>query len=316
MKISIIIPVYNCESYIRDSLNSIKNQIYKEIELVIINDGSTDNSKEVINNWIKENKSIKVVFETQVNLGVSSARNHGLQLATGDYIMFCDADDIIHPLMIKTFADTLKENKVETVGCTFTHNPKEYKSLSISKPKICDIKELFLFKNSLFTFCGFIYKRTIINKFGIKFSEDLKFGEDEEFTWKYLCHISKSAFINSPFYYYRINEHSATHKKKDYNRTQVIDSILRVSSYYKQYSNNFNYKIKTYGIPRAKLAILKEFASCNDFDLYRKLQSSQVYKCNMFYVLKFPSVKEKLAVLIYTISPLLFYSIFAINKKR
>ena len=93
-KISIIIPVYNAEKYLKCCLDSILNQSYKNLEIIIINDGSTDNSLKVIEEYKKNDN--RIILISQKNQGVSKSRNNGLELATGDYIMFIDPDDWIH----------------------------------------------------------------------------------------------------------------------------------------------------------------------------------------------------------------------------
>lgn len=309
--VSIIIPTYNSGDFISATLDSIKNQAYSDVEIIIINDGSTDNTDDIVTKWMTLYPTIKVVYKVQKNGGVSFARNSGLQLATGDYVMFCDSDDIMHPSMIKTFVETLDKYQVDTIACTFTHNQQENELLSISSPDRTDLKELFLFNNSMFTFCGFIYKRSILQKYGIMFSEDLKFGEDEEFTWKYLCHINEAMFIRTPFYYYRTNPASATQREKKYDRTQVIASVQRVCAYYQQFNNPFEIRLKNYGVPRAKIAILREFAIAENKTLYSKLRNDANYFCKMSNVLVFPSLKVKMAALLYVISPSLFYFLFS-----
>lgn len=97
--VSIIIPVYNSEKYIDRCINSIVNQTYKDIEIILIDDGSSDRSIDIINNYVNKDNRIKVY--TQKNAGPSSARNYGLDVSTGDYVMFVDADDYIDKTMVE-----------------------------------------------------------------------------------------------------------------------------------------------------------------------------------------------------------------------
>ena len=91
MKFSIIVPIFNCQKYLTKCINSLRNQTYKNLEIICIDDGSTDNSKQIIEEFSKQDKRIKLI--TQQNQGVSVARNNGIKIATGEYIMFVDADD-------------------------------------------------------------------------------------------------------------------------------------------------------------------------------------------------------------------------------
>ena len=96
-KFSIIVPVYNVENYVDKCIKSILNQTYKNYEVIIINDGSTDNSLNIINKY-KNNKKIKII--TQKNKGLSNARNNGMKMATGDYLLFIDSDDYIEDKLL------------------------------------------------------------------------------------------------------------------------------------------------------------------------------------------------------------------------
>lgn len=96
MKVSIIIPIYNSEKYLKQCLESIINQTYKNIEIICINDGSTDNSEKIIKDYLKTNKNI--TYLKQPNAGQSIARNKGLEKATGDFILFVDSDDFIEKI--------------------------------------------------------------------------------------------------------------------------------------------------------------------------------------------------------------------------
>jgi len=111
--ISIIIPVYNVESYLKDCLESVINQTYKNLEIIIINDGSQDNSKEICYNYAKKDSRIKLI--NKKNEGVSAARNTGMDLATGEYISFIDSDDYIDNDMIEIFYKPEVNNKEKIV---------------------------------------------------------------------------------------------------------------------------------------------------------------------------------------------------------
>ena len=116
-KISIIVPVYNVEKYLSECLDSIINQSYKNIEIILINDGSTDSSLEICQKYQKNDKRIKLI--SQANKGLSISRNNGMKIATGKYIMFVDSDDIIHSRMIEVLYKEIKNNKCQMAVCKF-----------------------------------------------------------------------------------------------------------------------------------------------------------------------------------------------------
>jgi len=311
MKISIIIPLYNCENYVLSALDSIKNQTSRDFEIIIVDDGSSDNSAAVVKEWIKFNPNIHTLFVRQENQGVSAARNKGLTLASGEYIMFCDADDCMHPQLMKVFVDAISGHDYDTIACTFSHDINDLQNITIAQIEECDMKNVYLFQKHSLHFCGFIYKKAILKEHNILFSRDLKYGEDSEFTWKYLCHIVKAGYIDTPLYFYRINESSATHVEKNYSRTQVIDSMIRVGRYFEENGNPFGLQLVKYGVPRAKLSILREFAQSNNRQLYEELLLDERYACDMLNVLKFPSMKIKMACLALKTSTNLFYRLFS-----
>ncbi len=107
-KVSVIIPVYNCEKYLQECLDSVRGQSYHNLEIIIINDGSTDQTQEIIDKNLQEDSRIKTI--RQVNAGVSAARNAGLNLATGDYISFIDADDTVAPDFIEKLLSAFRDN--------------------------------------------------------------------------------------------------------------------------------------------------------------------------------------------------------------
>ena len=130
-KVSIIVPVYNVDKYIRNTLESILKQDYQNKEIIIIDDGSTDKSLEICNNILYERKNVKIIHQN--NLGVSVARNKGLENATGDYIMFVDADDILERDMISTLVKIMdgKNADIAMAGLTISEDRKEKVDFSI-----------------------------------------------------------------------------------------------------------------------------------------------------------------------------------------
>lgn len=114
--ISIIVPVYNAEKYLNRCISSLLNQTYYNLEIILVNDGSTDNSKKICKNAAKNDSRIKLI--NSVNEGVSLARNKGLKEANGDYISFVDSDDYVEPDYVEKMLLTLKSKKVDIVYCS------------------------------------------------------------------------------------------------------------------------------------------------------------------------------------------------------
>ena len=125
--VSIIVPVYNCEKYVKQCLDSIMGQSYANIEVIVINDGSTDGSEAILQEMVVGNTKLAVI--TQVNRGVSSARNYGVELARGKYITFIDGDDYVEENYIKNFVVAAEENKAELCVCGYTKVTEKGKEL-------------------------------------------------------------------------------------------------------------------------------------------------------------------------------------------
>lgn len=113
--VSVIIPVYNQEKYLRKCLDSVCNQSLQNIEVICVNDGSTDNSKEILENYAKQDSRIHIL--SQKNQGAGAARNLGMQVARGKYLSFLDSDDIFEPLMLETMVRAIEKDDADVLVC-------------------------------------------------------------------------------------------------------------------------------------------------------------------------------------------------------
>lgn len=217
--ITIIIPVYNVEKYIHKCIDSVINQTYKNLEIILIDDGSKDNCSIICDDYAQKDKRIKVIHKK--NEGVSSARNVGLNNAAGDWVTFIDADDWIE----KDFCTKLMQNKAPNIDCLMCGynriiNDKKIEIKSVVKQvkKYDDSRQYLI--NSLnpqtgYGFCHMkIIKRDSINK--IRFNEQLNVAEDALFNMELSEKITKILFINDRLYNYRLNINSVV-KKYDPN---------------------------------------------------------------------------------------------------
>ena len=204
-KVSVIIPVYNSEKYLRQCLDSVINQTLKDIEIICINDGSTDDSLQILEEYAKKDSRIKVI--NQKNKGVSTARNVGMQNSTAEFVTFIDDDDFIDN---NTYECTLKYiNKadlvcfgIEVFGKS-NHAQKRsdeyyYKIKFKNLQKIN--KEQFL--NTDVSVCNKIFKNSIIRKYNITFPDGLNY-EDAEFFNKYVSCSKTAYYIDEYYYHYR-----------------------------------------------------------------------------------------------------------------
>lgn len=306
--ISIIIPIYNSEMYLSECLGSLRKQTFSDFEVICVNDGSIDNSAQICKDMCALDSRFKYI--EQDNGGVSRARNKGLEMAKGDWICFLDADDTLPNYSLELYM-RYAENYDVVAGCTTRSiSEKTLNENLLTHDGMTYLLQDYLFNNTKYQFCSFIYKRSILDSYLIKFSEDLKYGEDEEFAWKYLSHCSAGIALEADLYNYRDNINSASHNVS-YSRVQVIDTMIRVNSYYRSINHEFADLIYRYGIPRAKLSILKQFAANKQKDLYSKLMCSCDYDYKLTSLLLFPNTKIRIAALMYLLSPQLFYKLLS-----
>ena len=216
-KISIIIPVYNVELYLKDCLDSIITQNYKDFEVLLINDGSSDNSGDICDEYAEKDNRVRVFHKK--NAGVSSARNLGLIEAKGEWICFVDSDDWIEPNTLSSIFP-IEDNKIDFIQFGF----KQINSLGIvilqsNIPNHRSIMEKDAYLNSRMyhsAICGYVIKKDIIKKYKINFPEAIKYGEDQAFILKVLTCCHKILIINKHFYNYRYREGSTMNSCKCY----------------------------------------------------------------------------------------------------
>lgn len=209
--VSIIVPVYKAERFLEKCVNSILNQTYSHFELILVNDGSPDNSSVLCDKYAKSDA--RVIVKHTENQGVSAARNEGLLLARGEYIVFVDSDDWIEPGFLAAGLHRIVSHNADLyisglVEETFRNNELVSSVLHEGKNKLYSIKELFDAFNveyPFFLICGptcKLYRRDIIQQNNIHFDVKTTFGEDMLFNCDYLQRANKVAFSSEVFYHY------------------------------------------------------------------------------------------------------------------
>ncbi len=309
--ISVVIPTYNMQASIAKTLKSLEEQSFKLFEVIIVDDGSTDCTENIVREFMRQSK-LKIKYHRQNNQGVSAARNKGIELCSSKFIAFCDADDMLFHYTLGLAVQNLEQYDVVAGYAVrkiipVSYNAYKKKDSEAEKEVGIDIlQKKYLYENASLQFSSFFYKLSILNRYNIRFSTNLKYGEDEEFTWKYLCHCHTAIFLKHPLYYYTYNTNSASNNIS-YLRTQVIDSIINACKYYRHNDNDFYKKLEQFGIPRAKLAILKQFALNKSWNLFYQLSRDSNYKCSFKTLICHHDIKVSFATLVYLISPKMFY---------
>lgn len=235
-KVSVIVPVYNVEKYITACLESLVNQTLKEIEIIIVNDGSTDGSEEIIKKY--EKKYNNIVYVKKENGGLSDARNYGMQFAKGEYIAYLDSDDFVDKTIYEKMYNKAKKENADYVECDFYWAYPKKNGFNLKK----DIGIRYNNKKEMFTYARVVAWNKLIKKSIIKeeFPKGLKY-EDIEFFYKLLPNIKKFEFVEEPLVYY-IQRQNSLANKQDYSTGQIFNVLDNTILFYKK--NNLYEKYK------------------------------------------------------------------------
>ena len=304
-KVSIIVPVYNVEQYLRKCINSILSQSYKNIELILVNDGSTDNSGKICDEYAEKDKRINVIHKT--NGGLSEARNVGIENSTGSYLSFIDSDDYIDVDMIELLYYACVDNDCDIAVCGkyIEKEDGNYYLKNITKKsrvlsKNDTLKSILLNQLVDVSACDKMYKRDLFKN--IKFPKD-KYFEDMGTIYKIIDKCNKVYHIRLPKYHYIQRNQSITKSKFDnrYNdmNEHKKDFLKMISK--KEYRNIYKYCL-AFEL-QILLTIINEYHRSSDLDkmnfllIYDNAYKELRIKKNKFLFNIHISVKKKLMII-------------------
>lgn len=247
--VSIIIPVYNTSKYLLVCLESIIEQNYTNTEIIIINDGSTDNSDDICQEFYRKYEN-RIQYITQPNKGVAHSRNIGIMKAKGKYCCFIDSDDYIETNYISTMVQYAERSNADLVccGCFREIQPSQYEWIrSTEKSKLLTQKEALIELFSPNSFGGWpwnkLFKTSIINDHKILFPSDICYCEDEVFVLEYILNSQNILYIEEVLYHYRVNVESVNLKmisEKKFN----YKSLDRIKADNRNFKSVLNIKDK------------------------------------------------------------------------
>lgn len=268
--ISVIVPVYNVESYVEECIQSVLNQSYQNLEIILVDDGSTDKSGEICEKFTYD-KRVTVLHKE--NGGLSSARNFALEIVKGEYLSFIDSDDYIDKYFIEKLYNALKIQKdnCKISMCRFT---REENSFMISEKKIKLVSSEETLKNILYqkddslysvAACNKLYHRSVFEK--IDFPESF-INEDMFVICEVLSETKYVAVIDYNGYYYRINNNSITQKRFSPKNLDVVKACDHIMNYVEKHFNSADLK---------KAAVNLKFRRCYQM-LYKLWMSNEKYE--------------------------------------
>lgn len=274
-KVSIIVPVYNCEKYLKDCLDSLVNQTLKDIEIICVNDGSIDNSLDILNTYAQ--KDSRIVLINQENQGQSCARNKAMKIANGEYIAFVDADDWIDLDFFEKLYNEASKNCCDIAAggiyWNLTDGQVAFVDISFKKAKIytktSDKYKVTRVAKTAYVW-NKIYKRKLLEDLGLQFEPGVYF-EDMMFSHIVLHNSDKLITVPNVYYHYRYNPlstvNTTSEKKKADFKNEVLKSIeyvktnkikVNIAKYYPETSK----VIKILGIPILRIK------SWDDYSIY------------------------------------------------
>ena len=267
IKISVIIPVYNCGRYIGNTLKSVINQNFRDYEIIVVDDGSTDNSLEIINSTLKD-CGVKYKVIHQDNAGVSVARNHGIDISEGEYLVFVDGDDyILENHLSELYVEGYDFNMIQFAkqhDDEISPNPNNFNFDTISTDEFIR-KELNM--EILFNFFQLAYRTEIIKNFDIRFTPGVVYGEDTEFALKALIHGDR-IHVSKEITYYYVQRYDSAIRTTEYRRFDIVPIFENLANYYRiNGKNSLANSIIYTRIPKAIFGNMNYFFySCYGFD--------------------------------------------------
>lgn len=284
--ISIIMPVYNKYNYLMKSINTIINQTYKDFELIIVDDDSSDGSEKLCDEFAQKDQRIKVIHLK--NSGVSNARNVGLDNAKGKYLQFIDSDDYVDEDMLEKLYGKATQYDVDIVISGITKVNHNYEVLNKTLPKLIGVKsknemlENFSAEQRSTGIYGCVsnkfIKRDIVEKFKLRFDTKIKLAEDLDFYLKLYEHISSIYFYDTSFYYYiqnAANSSTSEDFKHDY-LTQINISLRQKDLLSKNNMLNEN-NLNTINL------VITNFTLCYVYDKFTYPYSEYKKRLNCIY---------------------------------
>jgi|GEM_PF-1000322 len=318
MLISIIVPCFNAERTLRQTLDSIYNQTYTNWEAICVNDGSHDNTEQILNKYAQLDN--RFLYFTQRNLGVSAARNLALKHCKGKYICFIDSDDIVDTSYLQHLIEMALDYPASDLWmCDFTRdinciaNNKTFKINTITRNQFIH-QTIYNSKFNPQLWC-MLFKKHTIDNYKIHFTEGCTRGEDREFYMKYILHTQEITFSDAKLYYYRLNNQSAMSTMNETSLTS-LGAAERTLQYYIINAQTELVPVMQTHIDYTLWKLNITACIKNNKQVFKILQEKYQPKLAMRRLYSYPRLSVKLSAILYNISHSLFYTITHVIGKH
>ena len=308
--VSIVVPVYKVEKYIVNTLESIVNQTYNNIELILVNDGTPDNSIGVAREYLSD-KNIRWKVVDEPNSGLPTARNNGIRSATGKWVICPDSDDYLVPESIERMVAAAKQTGSKCVFCGYklVHDEDLKRGVTadngIKHYPIEQLRELFLMRKLILLAPGMLLERTVYDS--IQYDAGCLYDEDIHFMWRLFYHLDEIVYVDADFYNYYLRSTSMVHSLSPRNYLAASERYkVMTQELSKTYPHD---KIVKLIYPKYKLGGAHVLARSTSFKVFRDTIKSDGYRKEMAKLVCQPNLKLSLYSLLYCVSLRMFYNI-------
>ena len=311
--ISVIIPIYNVERYLDKCIRSVVNQTYKNIEIILVDDGSPDQCGTICDNWAEKDERIRVIHKT--NGGLSDARNAGLDAATGSYIGFVDGDDYIHPEMYQRLYEKMEEYSADLAICGFDR--VDVHSDNIIKNENLRCKDLINKKDAIMNICrkclfvvvwNKLYKRELFNNLRFKYG---KISEDNFIMHEVYHKCEQIVSVSENLYYYVQTPNSIIRREKTVSHLDAVEAYYNLLLFCQ--SNNYADLLQEIS---AKM-IAKYIEYMEKIKIIMPNEKHRIWEIRKMVLYGFTKYGQKvrLSHKLYIVSPALFHFFLQIKRK-
>ena len=308
--VSVVIPVYKVEDVIEHTIRSIIGQTYKNIEVILVDDGTPDNSI-IVAKRLLEKTSLNWKIVSQNNSGLPTARNVGIQNASGDWVICPDSDDVLASQAIERMLEVAIDNSVDCVFCGFKNvSDRNYDSLpehegGVSVLDVNKLRKLFINRELILLVPGMLLRKSYYE--AVKFDKDCPHDEDIHFMWQLFYLLDKVAYMDSDYYNYYVRSTSMSHSLKPEN-------YLKTSQRYAEMTRRLSFKFPDDDIvpliyPKYRLGGFHVLARSVDYKSFKDTVNKDGYRRDMNKLIFHGNIKLSLYALIFCICLPLFYKI-------
>jgi glycosyltransferase involved in cell wall biosynthesis len=315
--ISVIIPVYNGANFIKSIIKDLSNQIFTDFEVIIVNDGSTDETGLILADIQKYFKfSFNILILTQKNLGVSAARNNGIKNSNGEFLVFIDVDDGIYENYLLVLHNLITDNNGSLAICKTKKHRDDVKEKVIIKTYNKDIAmDNFLYGKFKIGVWGIIVRKSIFIDNNLEFPVGFKYSEDLYILWKILFYSKKIITTNSKLYIYNNTNGSAMSKFNEY-RYDSIKLMDDLSVFFQKKAIPFSKKFDKFAIPKMRWSLAWQAAHHNNYKVFNDYLLSYNLKKNIKNLIFYRNFKVVISSLIFLISNRFFYHLARLASRN